>query len=227
MLSTSYNAYILNELSTYFVEYNEFNCLLGTDCVLSGSFVLKHINNDEFKCSDIDLYINIANGEKILSIIKFITGENYLEVIVEEKKYNNNNNKYSDNTIVDVIQYINPTLKKSIDIIICCDIIDTIDDFDFNIVKNYYNGTETYITYPENVYKKKEKITLYRSDITNWKKRLGRVEKYKTRGYNLTVDVEKEKNNYTTDIIYLKHEISILYCLMIVLLLIVISNNYC
>lgn len=193
MKTTVYNKNINNQLSKYFSDINEFIKLLNNDCVVSGSFVLKNINNDKFKSNDIDIYCKEYN---ISNILRYLLNENYKLISSIECK-----NKYDYNPEIKNVIALRKK-SKSIDLVICRNNLKCISLFDLNIVKNYYNGYYVYIKYPKNVFKKKEKINLVMGNKLNYKTYL-RIQKYIKRGYNIKItEILFKKINILNKFIY-------------------------
>jgi len=195
MKTSNFNTQILDDLKNYFNDVNKFNMLLNDKCCISGSFILKHINNDDFICSDIDIYI--YTSPDVRKVITFLNDENYLykgrircnTTVKTDYDYNN----YIDF----VFKFENKQKNKFIDLVSCSNHINAILDFDLKIVKNYYDGSNTYIEYPNCVFNKIEKVNLTIKTSINMK-HLFRIQKYIKRGYNIQIT----KLNIINKIIY-------------------------
>lgn len=202
--TNQFNNNINKIISEFITNVEQFNELINKhNIVLSGSSVLKSINNDDYDIKDLDLYIN---SDIQLSFASFNTEtirNAILDICPEVYKFIENNTDYKisklmtsdENKIMNdlyrgmrginyVFTLCNDKNSKTIELVICHNYIDIIQDFDLSINKNYWNGENITITDPKAVFSKHEKLSLHiKSKIDYYT--LERIDKYRKRGYNI------------------------------------------
>lgn len=195
----------MNKIIGEFVtDVNQFNEIINkNNIIVSGSSVLKAINNDKYDIKDLDIYINskiqLSNDtidvEKFYNIVldicpdfyKFIENDTIYEI---SSLMSSDQNKYMNNLYSGMrnINYVftlnNRQNSKIIQLIICDNYKDTIKEFDLTINKNYWDGKKIVITNPKNVFSKHEKLSLHMKSKLDYYT-LERIEKYRKRGYNI------------------------------------------
>lgn len=182
-----------NRLKNFFNNTKEFHGLLNENCLLSGSMMIQFLLNETYSSCDVDIYITGETSD--LPIIKFLEKEKY--------KYCPNdplNAEYRHcSGILNIKTFYKKckgwkqdfSLLKKVQLIISNNSTDIINNFDFNIAKNYYDGTTVFIT--ESLATKTEII--FCDDIRKISKE--RLEKYLTRGFKFEISMD---NQYSRDI---------------------------
>lgn len=191
---------IFFKLEKYFgdEELAEFASYLNNNVVLSGSFVLSSILNEQYENNDIDIYIDeqfqYINMLKFLYKSNFIFKNNNTTCNTNSKKYKkynilSNNPDTINNTNHDIIHLVDTFIHKD-DLNLKIDIIYSENNsivikeyFDLDIVKNYFNGSDFYVYNPTKLLYKIDDCKLN----TLNKKRQERIEKYRNRGFNITI----------------------------------------
>lgn len=202
--TNQFNNNINKIISEFIANVEQFNELINKhNIVLSGSSVLKSINTDDYDIKDLDLYIN---SDIQLSFASFNTEtirNAILDICPEVYKFIENNTDYKisklmtsdENKIMNdlyrgmrginyVFTLCNDKNSKTIELIICHNYIDIIQDFDLSINKNYWNGENITITDPKAVFSKHEKLSLHIKSKLDYYT-LERIDKYRKRGYNI------------------------------------------
>ena len=168
--TNQFNNNINKIISEFITNVEQFNELINKhNIVLSGSSVLKSINNDDYDIKDLDLYINsdikdldlYINSDIQLPFASFnkeIIRNAILDICPEVYKFIENNTDYKisklmtsdENKIMNdlyrgmrginyVFTLYNDKNSKKIELVICHNYIDIIQDFDLSINKNYWN----------------------------------------------------------------------------------------
>ena len=202
--TNQFNNNINKIISEFITNVEQFNELINKhNIVLSGSSVLKSINNDDYDIKDLDLYIN---SDIQLSFASFNTEtirNAILDICPEVYKFIENNTDYKisklmtsdENKIMNdlyrgmrginyVFTLYNDKNSKKIELVICHNYIDIIQDFDLSINKNYWNWENITITDPKAVFSKHEKLSLHIKSKLDYYT-LERIDKYRKRGYNI------------------------------------------
>ena len=169
-------SYIMHKInfSPIFKNYLNINTLRGIlneNCIISGSSILKFLLDDTFETNDIDIFTTIENSENILNFLE----ENSYE-------YTHHLSDYEvDESIILYKTYTNKE-EKVIQIIFCKDPKNHVKKFDFEIVKNYYDGKNIIIS-KKDLETKKEIIVARNFFMCS---RI-RLYKYLERGFEITV----------------------------------------
>lgn len=200
---------ILKNLSIYFNNIDEFqNKILSNKCILSGSFILNHINK---------IYkYNIRNNHDIVEI--YCEKEEYkkLKLFLILNNFNIDINNKNINSYYKSVDYNN----FLINIYIVVNPIDYIFTHKLlKIEKNYFNGGLLVIGYPKNVILKYEKLIINDINLIN---NNHNIIKYLNYGYkfkfynnmNNKIYILYNKTQYTKYLNYIKY---ILYNLNIYL----------
>jgi hypothetical protein len=171
-----------SNLKRYFNNPEFFTELLSKDCIISGSFLLQFLLNEIYMNSDIDIYLteesSIFMKEYLLMEGYLFSGKTDFGEYIEIMEKNDNEPFIVEN----YVKYGLPPLK--IQLIVSKNSLKLIKHFDFNIVKNYFDGKKMYIN--KNLINKTEIITKYEyENLSNLQKR--RIKKYKKRGFNFTI----------------------------------------
>lgn len=199
-----FNNSINNIIGEFINDVDQFNTIINkNNIVLSGSSVLKAINNDTYEIDDLDIYVNSdAKLSKDRSDMHRI--DNFmLKVCTEFHDFIINNADYElsslmmsdENKIMNnlytgmrsinyVFTLINSKNNKKIQVIVCDDYLDTIGEFDLSINKNYWDGKDITILDPKSVFTKHEKLSLHIKCKLDYYT-LERIDKYRKRGYNI------------------------------------------
>lgn len=150
---------------------------INPDAVISGSFILQVLTNVQYQKTDIDIYCNILES---LNFIYILTKNGYQSQTTTFD--------YPD-TSWEVLTFTKE--NKKIQLIISDEEnINIINNFDFDIVQNYYNGSHIKIKYPKSILTKT--INHFNKDSNFDVKRL---VKYTTvRGYKCTPEVIDDIN---------------------------------
>ena len=195
----------MNKIIGEFInDVDQFNTIINkNDIVLSGSSVLKAINNDTYDINDLDIYIN--SGVKLskedtnvnsfhnlmigvcLDFHNFIKNNTDYEIsrIMMSDENKIMNNLYEGMRSINyVISFHNSKNNKKIQVIICDDYLNTIEEFDLSINKNYWDGKDITIVDPKSVFTKHEKLSLHIKCKLDYYT-LERIQKYRKRGYNI------------------------------------------
>lgn len=202
--TNQFNNNINKIISEFITNVEQFNELINKhNIVLSGSSVLKSINNDDYDIKDLDLYINSDIQLPFASFNKETIRNAILDICPEVYKFIENNTDYKiskimtsdENKIMNdlyrgmrginyVFTLYNDKNSKTIELVICHNYIDIIQDFDLSINKNYWNGENITITDPKAVFSKHEKLSLHIKSKLDYYT-LERIDKYRKRGYNI------------------------------------------
>lgn len=171
---------LIENLTKFFTmsQLLEFYSYLNDDVILSGSFILSTILNESYANNDLDIYIDNKIYYQLIS--KFLINCNYILSKSQKTKY-----KYNFNMINCVDTFINTENKNiHIDLIYCKNNRTLIREyFDLDIVKNYYNGSNFYVFDVTKLLYKHEYIHEYK--LT--KKIKDRIDKYRNRGFTITI----------------------------------------
>lgn len=199
--TTEFNDNINQIIGKFINDVDHFNDILNkNDMVLSGSSVLKAINNDSYDINDLDIYINsnvqLTKDDIFHSSTISIICQEFYKFIENKTDYKASSFTSSDEnknmndlyrgmrSINYVFTFNNFEQKKTIQLIVCDNYIDTIREFDLSINKNYWNGESITIMHPKNVFTKHEKLSLHIKSKLDYYT-LGRIDKYRKRGYNI------------------------------------------
>ena len=80
--TTEFNNTMNKILSNFVDDVEGFNKLIkDINCIVSGSTVLKAINNDEFECADLDIYMNIGDLDFVNVYNNEMSTEKFDEII--------------------------------------------------------------------------------------------------------------------------------------------------
>lgn len=200
-----FNNNMNNIINEFINNVNEFNRIISiNNIVLSGSSVLKAINDDKYDVKDLDIYINSNYKMEIDShdldimhnallsmcpdLYKFIKDTNNYKIctLMVSDRYKNINTLYSGMRSINYVFTFRNTSRnnKTIQFIICNNYYNTIKEFDLTINKNYWNGEYITITNPKIVFTKHEKLSLHIKCKLDYYT-LERIDKYRKRGYNI------------------------------------------
>lgn len=177
------NNSIIDKLKKFFTisDMLKFLSYLNKNVIISGSFILSVILDENYSNNDIDIYID--NQTEYIKMLKFLVRTNYK---LKEDKNLNFHFKYNNKNLiifVDTWEKINNENIK-IDIIYCKNNKDLIKDyFDLDIVKNFYNGSDFYVYNKDKLINKFDYIPY--NHITE--KIKNRIIKYQNRGFNITI----------------------------------------
>ena len=151
--------------------------MLNGNAIISGSCLVQYLLNECYENFDIDIFIDSKNAEKISN---FLMKENYkcegsgLPYIRRNNGVISRSNRYSGFRVLNFTR----TGDVKIQLIVCkYPKKKILSDFDFNIVKNYYDGRKIIIKDIYNLSKKVE--TCNESEVRSFK----RVIKYFKRGF--------------------------------------------
>lgn len=176
------------KLNAFFSNTNSFIKLFNNNCILSGSIIVQFLLNENYDSSDIDVFLTINEIKKFNG---FLLDEKYSEVS-NERDYFNIDFKIPLVTkpVMDVKTYnksvyVNGvSVRYTVQLIIVEDPIKVIQDFDFDIVKNYYDGK--CFNYTNSLESKTETLTFielkYLSDTQK-----DRMEKYISRDFKFVI----------------------------------------
>lgn len=154
---------------------------LNENVLMSGSCMVQYLLGEKYN-SDIDIFmdINILNYKTIHTKLcdnGYISDDTFSNYPSNFKVYN-----------------FEKKNKTKIQLIVCKDVKDNISNFDFNIVKNYYDGKNFIIKDINNLSKKKELLEFnQRQPILVG----ARIEKYINRGFKFEIR-NKELTKYKT-----------------------------
>jgi hypothetical protein len=154
---------IKTKLETFSIDKTYF----GNDCRLSGSSVLQILLDEEYE-TDLDIFI-LEN--KFNETIQKLLDCGY----VLEK--DNDNYPYEDSMVIKKFNEFKNKDNKLIQLIVVENIDECINNFDINIVQNYYNGINIKIKDPVNIVNKQ----IIKFDYTLIQRNL----KYIIRGFEL------------------------------------------
>ena len=201
--SNNFYSITKNKLSKWFININYFNKILNNNCIISGSFIIELLLNDNYNNNDLDIYTNSNNLYKLLEYLKI---EKY--DIYYKKRNNIDYRLHINNNIKHVYYFINKKKNTYIDIILCNNPTETVKYFDLKICKNYYNGKNIFVLYPCIIQKKVENIdntdydNIYKISYTK-----NRMNKYISRGFKFIID----KNSKILDsIIFINNKFELL-----------------
>lgn len=177
------NNTIVNKLKKFFTNNQilEFLQHLNTNTIISGSFILSTILNENYSNTDIDIYVD--NQFDYIRLIKFLVRSKYTLKgnILDNFSYNY---LINNNLIIYVDTFIKTTNNNiKIDVIYCKNNIKVIENFDLDIVKNFYNGSNFYVYDLTKILYKTDHIN--ESTITEIKQK--RIIKYRNRGFNIDI----------------------------------------
>jgi hypothetical protein len=202
--TNQFNNNINKIIGEFINDVEKFNEIINkNNIILSGSSVLKAINDDNYDIKDLDLYINSSlqlsedafNSDSIRNAISDICPELYKFIELNTDYEISKLMVSSENKIMNdlyrgmrSINYVftlhNNKNSKTIELIICDNYMDTIKEFDLSINKNYWDGKNVTITDPRSVFTKHEKLSLHIKSKLDYYT-LERIEKYRKRGYNI------------------------------------------
>ena len=201
---------------------------------ISGSSILELISNDNWKGSDIDLYIDISKLKDTNDLIKLLTylfinydneykslnGFKLLLQILKKKLYHINrttNPEYINETLSKYIKYylrFTDKHKKIELIFISCDIETLLlNTFDYDIVKNYWKQNKVYVNNIHNINTKIACMSLKHFIIRILKNKnefdnfIKRYNKYTKRGYKLFIYKTLLTNELINKIYTIKYNI--------------------
>jgi hypothetical protein len=173
----NYNLKLMLQKFFNVAQILEFLSFLDNTAIISGSFILSIILNENYNNNSIDIYID--NVYSYIKFLKFLVKSQY--ILNKVVRYNEGEN----NTINCIDTFINSENGElSINIIFCKNNLYIIRHYmDFDILKNFYNGTDYYIY---DLTKLMYKIDyIYKIKIT--KNIESQIIKLKSRGFNITV----------------------------------------
>lgn len=178
-----------SNLNRFFNNPEFFSQLLSKNCVISGSFLVQFLLNEIYKGSDIDIYLTedsavFMRDYLLMEEYSFTASTDFSEYkdIVEK----NDNEPF---IVENYSKYDNWLGLMKIQLIISKNPLKLIKCFDFNIVKNYFDGEKMYVN--ESCVAKTEILT--NVNLSNVQKR--RMEKYKKRGFNFYRFMGKNLND--------------------------------
>lgn len=181
------NNTLVDKLKKFFTisQILEFMSYLNKNTIISGSFILSTILNEDYSNNDIDIYVD--NEFDYIRLLKFLIRSKYT---LKEQTFEDHFYKYLDflnskNLIIFVDTFFkNNNNSIKIDLIYCKSNIQVICNcFDLDIVKNYYDGYNFYIY---NLTKLLYKID-YIDNNRITEKIKNRIIKYRNRGF--TIDI--------------------------------------
>lgn len=163
---------IKKNIGIYINNTNEFNNILNNDCIISGEFLLKHINNvnTHNNINIIDIFCTIYEYSKLKLLLinnNFTISEYYTENN-ENKKINHN--LFTHDYNVTRHKFVKDVLKNKLifNITITDHPINYINLFyKLKIEKNYYNGVLLIMSHPKNVILKYEKCYINKFEYIN------------------------------------------------------------
>jgi hypothetical protein len=178
-------SHVFKGLSNNMSEFlNHFN----NDCVISGSSVLQFLLNEKYDTFDIDIFVDKKNYQQIARCL-------FLHYYKIQSVWNNN--PYSKwNHYLQIINFKKECVNQiHIQLIITNPLsspLEIINNFDFDILKNYYDGKNIKICKPDFVL---NKFNIIEKSKLKGYKYSSRVEKFKNRGIIFKVDSLEEKLN--------------------------------
>lgn len=178
------NNTIVNKLKKFFTNNQilDFLSYLNKNTIISGSFILSTILNENYLTNDIDIYID--NEFDYIRLIKFLVRSKY--ILKEDQIDNYYNNEINNKKLIIYVDtfFKNDNNDIKIDVIYCKNNLKVITDcFDLDIVKNYYNGYNFYVYNLTKILYKIDYIE--QSKITDKVKK--RIIKYRNRGFNIDI----------------------------------------
>lgn len=217
-----FNNYILNNFNNNLkiLEYLNLSFIS-----ISGSTILQIIQNKFYNNSDLDIYIdsrqiinNEYNQNKLKEFIFFLKDnyfyKNQLEIELDtiyqilNIPENNQSNEYVYANISNNIEYVFSLNSKKINTINKIDIIflqcdietHLINDYDLNIVKNYWKNNKIYSLDKESIYNKIAKIDykkikntiLLSTNLISFNNTMKRCIKYLKRGFKIFLNKNVE-----------------------------------
>ena len=144
-----------------------FCAMLSEHCVLSGSIVLQTLLDEEYESSDIDLYVEPC---QITAVCATLERLGYLSPRPPS---------YYPGTKFNVLKY-SKAGHSGIDVILCTFLNDSIKAFDFDFLRNKFDGNA--VSYSSSVRSRSCEIHVKRPFCAL------RVEKYTQRGFKFFVD---------------------------------------
>lgn len=181
------NNSFVDKLKKFFTipQLLEFMTYLNKNTIISGSFILSTILNEDYSNNDIDIYVD--NEFDYIRLLKFLVRSKY---ILNDQSINNIAYNYLDflnskNLIIYVDTFFNNNNNSiKIDLIYCKSNTQVICNcFDLDIVKNYYDGYNFYVY---NLTKLLYKIDYIENNRITEKVK-NRIIKYRNRGFNIDI----------------------------------------
>lgn len=152
--------------------------LLNKDALLSGSLLYKLLTNDHsFVNGDIDIFCTLDQANNIIKKISKHGWKFHDRYYNGAKRLENENMFGSPTHYLSSIKDIKDFVKNDrvIQLIICDDPKSSIDSFDFNIMKNYFDGNDLEVNNYQDMI---NKVITIQSKV-----KLYRIEKYRNRGF--------------------------------------------
>ena len=173
---------------------NEVYTLLNKKCVLSGSCLLQFLLDERYPEYDIDIFLDDRNYPKMI---------NYLFKIGYRIVYAWNRNTYSEwDKYVQIMNFKKDNFK--VQLILSNKVkstpIDIVKNFDFDILKNYYDGSSLRILDKISI---ADKVTIVNLSESRGYKFVERIKKYKERGITFKIINGDIKRNFKPKIMKL------------------------
>ena len=193
---------------------------LNNDMIVSGSYLNKLLlQNPNFKSYDIDIFLTKEKFKQLIKDfnLKIMRQYGWCQNTIQNIKeiYNVDNNQYStylnrnssnfelrnmqigsysySKQIINKFTFYNKQDKKYYDFIVCHDPIKLISETYLDICKNYYNGTQLFVSNLKKVLNIHTKIDI-ECNIHNYNQRRI-INKYKFKGYKYNIKWVKENTN--------------------------------
>lgn len=162
------------------------------DCIISGSCILQFLLDEIYDDYDIDIFID---NRKVPQMINFLFLTGYTIDTIWKK---NNYSKFGK--YVQIMNFAKTFKGKyRIQLIIVnrfrTSPVDIVRNFDFTIVKNYFDGRHLHITNKDYILRKYDKITT--SQVEKYKC-AERIQKYKQRGITFELVVDNSWFNFNS-----------------------------
>lgn len=145
---------------------------LSENVMLSGSTVLGLLHQESYDGSDIDIYCD-GHVDDIDDFTSDLLNNNYT---LNPPMYDT-----YPGAIYNVLTYSKENCPN-IQLIISISNINLINNFDLDIVQNYFDGNSIRIKHPESV----RSHTIYAINIIDSRKTCSRIQKYRNRGYTVS-----------------------------------------
>lgn len=151
---------------------------LNNNIMLSGSTVLGLLHQEHYPNSDLDVYINNIADDGSGDLIDFQDITRDIIHDLWDNGYTRRTAPMYPGNLINVIDFIKEDCPK-IQLIISDCIIETINNFDLDIVQNCFNGSDIHIKYPDSVRTR----TINTINISDFRTSNPRIQKYQKRGY--------------------------------------------
>ena len=195
---------LLDKISSLRGDYLEktnklFSSIKETGSILAGGWILGLYSGYESK--DIDLYVHIKNAKDLnddLESLGFVLNSTTIAPPYDQSFFRKNN-------ILSRLYYKHSSyIVNELDVMIIPDNIpleNIVTNFDLTFCQTWFDGENVYTTNPEDVLNKKGKLRdeYLESLLVNFNKFIiGRIEKYRKRGFEISYDINRE-GRYTIE----------------------------